>query len=132
MCNTLNINGRNYLPGSKLKYTASIGDLYGKWGMDGIHTARHEKINGNFWSSFKRAIIVVDGYYEKGHLIDSAHKLHIGVLYNELNEFVLLTTPSEGSIAMIHTRMPLIICSNKLWIEQGKVIQMAPIELLYE
>jgi putative SOS response-associated peptidase YedK len=121
MCGKLNIKGRVYVPGTRLPYTSYNGDMWGVWGIGNAYNARVENASTT-WKRLidNRGIILVEGFYEKDKYIHR-RPLALGLLYNEQDNFVILTRDSQPSIARIHPRMPLIIENDKIedWILHG-------------
>ncbi len=68
-----------------------------------------------------RGIIEVEGFYDGGQLFEADEKLHLGVVYNNLEEFAIVTVGSKGLIATVHHRMPLILTDDNLWMDKGLI-----------
>ncbi len=124
MCGRVNIGNHQYAHYSRFKHNTRTGLVEGTWGIGDAYNARLENISRT-WRELQnnRGIFVVDGFYEKNEYIHATNKtpLYLATLYNDRNDFVVVTRDSQHSIEFIHHRMPLLvpIDNPNQWINEG-------------
>lgn len=141
MCSNLRLSkSKSVVRGHRVPFIANL-DLGPKEGLFGLHNgliynARSEglKSNNSRWygESFKRGIVQIEGFHEGS--ADFKHKeekpMYAAILYNEKNEFLLMTEQSSGVVAMVHLRMPVLLdddrTSLKVWLDEGRIIHLKP------
>lgn len=133
MCGGLTNGGRGFRPGQMMAFNKKQGPAWGIWGMHkgGVYNARVEKLNSPYWAPLMklgwRGILEVDAFWDGGHEFTLPQgPWHIGVVYNDGDEFAIITMPSVGLVAPYHHRMPLIVTDDDLWISDGKLRDFDP------
>lgn len=130
MCGRLGVSGNIVVPGTVMQFSAGKrGQRIGVWGIPGantlIHNARFESLSG-YWARLKdnRGVLPVRTFIEpegpifglKGHSV-----INLAVIYNEHNNFAVVTENSRGAVAGIHPRMPVIVTDNDKWVTKGEL-----------
>jgi putative SOS response-associated peptidase YedK len=67
----------------------------------------------------RRAIAMIDGWWEHGRFIKTAHPVAVATIWQhtpEHNYFALVTQEANAQIATIHDRMPAIVDPDK-WLD---------------
>lgn len=127
MCGRLGVSGRIATPGTIMHFSIGKAKRMGIWGIKGhqgfVHNARIESLEG-YWRHIKdnRGILPVNSFIEPEGPVFSlkAHGvIGIAVIYDEHNNFAVVTQNSVGIVKSIHPRMPIVITNPKDWIEQG-------------
>lgn len=112
MC--VKLKGSKMSPGQIHAFLTRLGKASGIWGFnDGSqYNVRSESIP-TVWKkiSTNRGVLSVDSFWEKDarFVRDDQSNLYIGVLYNNVPEFAVITAPAQGIVVPFHHRMPLLI-----------------------
>ena len=141
MCSNLRLSkSKSVVKGHKVPFITNL-DLSPREGLFGlnnglIYNARSEGLRSNnskwYGESFKRGIVQIEGFHEGS--ADFVHKdnkpLYAAILYNNNDEFLLMTENSAGIVATIHLRMPVLLDDDrqslKRWIDEGTIIHLQP------
>jgi putative SOS response-associated peptidase YedK len=128
MCGRINIDKKIYYPGQRFYYNTHKGVVVGTWGIGQAYNARIENI-ATTWNKIQdnRGLLSVNGFYEKEEFVQpfyechklSSNKLLLATLYDDDNNFVIITRPAQSSMMKIHHRMPLLIDDGDKWLEHG-------------
>ena len=99
-------------PGDIFGFRTSTGIRSGTWGLynGGQANARYEKLD-TLYREYERGIIFVDSFWESGKefkRIDNKN-FKIGIVFNPIVEFAVITCPSNEVVIPVHHRMPLIL-----------------------
>ncbi len=75
--------------------------------------ARMESLDRPLYRGMKRCIVIANGFYEwkekrKYHISREDPYLYLAALYNDRDEFVILTGPAEETMKEIHERTPIL------------------------
>lgn len=115
-----------------------------KWGIEGFHgnlliNARYETIHQKPTFNrimHKRCIIIASGFYEwvkngnkkdKIYIQKDDHEMmFMAAIFNERNEFVILTDQSQNTMADIHDRTPLLLNLEEMkqWLHYGHRLEV--------
>ena len=115
-------------PGTIHSLITRHGKTAGLWGFENgsRYNARIESIP-LYWKdiSSNRGILQVDSFWEqdKEFISKNSNPLNIGVLYNDIGEFAIITTPADDLVKLYHHRMPLILSQKEadLFLEQPEI-----------
>lgn len=131
MCGRLNNYGRSFRPGAALIFSKHGKPTVGLWGFKNgeIYNARSERLLEGMWKPLmehnNRGIIEVRGFYEGPvfFFLENFRPMHLAVIYNEQNEFAIITEPAKGLVAKVHNRMPMIVPDDNAWVIASKIAQ---------
>lgn len=139
MCSNIRLSkSKSIKSGHEAKFKTTLGvEHNGVFGfMNGvIYNCRADKLSSNsskwYGDTLKRGIIDIISFYEGGADFASTDGvLHAAVLYNDKNEFALITENSTGVVAKYHSRMPLFIDDSVdamlAWFNEGRIIHLKP------
>lgn len=140
MCSNLKLSKSKHIkPADSSVYRfytgSSIGSKLGLFGFNrGIYYNAQSENMYTKWRnySYNRGYLEIVGFYEKGYefSLKDDEPMFVAILFNEKNEFCLLTENSEGPVAEVHNRMPVIIGNDPLlrdkWLKEGKIIHLNP------
>lgn len=114
-----NIKSNKATPGQALSYMTRSGKTNGIWGFGhgAQYNARLESLNGP-WKhiQYNCGIITVDSFWEKGQefIRKDGIALHLGVIYNNKQEFAIITMPAGIIVSPFHHRMPLQVEDSEM------------------
>jgi len=119
-------------PGKIQGYSTKYGNGAGVWGFNNgsQYNVRLESIN-TIWQKYKenRGILQVEYFMEKDKkfIHTEGKTLNLGVLYNDMGEFSVITTEVGETVKPYHHRMPLIITDEQcVSFLEGKTIVTLP------
>lgn len=145
MCSNLKLSKtKNIVAGDIAIYRAYTHELTttpksGVFGFNkGIVTNVRFETHDSKWReyAFNRGYIEIMGFHEKGYdfYAKDQRSLFVPLLYNDRDEFSILTEDSEGPVAFIHHRMPIILRDNMIacdkWLKEGKILHLDPYLLI--
>lgn len=116
-------------PGFTFSYHTSKGMKNGVWGFNKgeQYNARYERLNG-IWREYEKGILNVTSFWE-GDMEFKRLKnqvFSLGIIYNNHDEFAVLTCPANEIVKPHHHRMPLVIADDALneWLQSGTIKQL--------
>ena len=76
--------------------------------------ARMESLDRPIYRGMKRCVVIANGFYEwkekrKYHISKEDPYLYLAAIYNDKDEFVIITGPAEEEMKKIHERTPVIL-----------------------
>lgn len=92
---------------------------FNKWDKGLIINTRIESLDNQYYQNVKnnRCLIIASGYFEFKenkkyyHYLDKP--MYLAGIYNDNQEFTILTKPSSKNISHIHNRCPLVLDKNE-------------------
>ena len=113
MC--VKLKGNKMTLGVITAFLTRLGKASGTWGINNGHNynARFESLSV-IWKDYNRGILKVDSFWEKSkEFVRGDQKLFsIGLIYNKVPEFAVITNPATGIVKSVHHRMPLLIADG--------------------
>lgn len=127
MCGRLNIGGRSLRPGEYSLMIAREGHRKAKWGFNAgmQYNARLESLEPIWYpKKVHRGILEVNGFLEGNtqFWLKDKPEFDLAVIYNDKNEFAVITTESDPTVREVHNRMPLLIGDRDSWMRSGDII----------
>lgn len=106
----------------------------GRWGIGTLYNqaatynARLENLNGT-WKNYigNRGIVQLDGFYEGKNsffCLPNHTPLNVAVIYDNRDEFLIITQPAQLPVKLVHLRQPLILEDPELWIKERKIVRL--------
>lgn len=140
MCSNIRLTrSKSIKSGSPARFNVAYGvETNGLFGLNNgvLYNCRADKLSSNsskwYGSTLKRGIIDIIGFYEGStdFSLNEDRVMHAAILYNEKNEFMLITEDSTGIVAKYHNRMPVFIDDSvfamQAWFNEGIVTHLKP------
>jgi putative SOS response-associated peptidase YedK len=141
MCSNLRLSkSKSVVRGHRVPFITNLelGPREGLFGLNNglIYNARSEglKSSNSVWYDkvYKRGIVEIEGFHEGSadFIHEQRKSMYVAILYNDQNEFTVLTENSAGIVAMHHLRMPVLLdddkSSLKVWLDEGRIIHLKP------
>lgn len=131
MCGKAKHHNNIIIPGTSIEFRTSSGLITGKWGIsDGlVYNARSEKLNTTWanWSNKNRGILTLDSFFERSkEFVNNNSNLLVPIIFNNINEFAIITRDATDIVKPFHHRQPIILNSNNIedWLNDNKIVEM--------
>lgn len=139
MCSRL--GNKKLKPNNVFPYKSSSGTQYGLWGFNEgqVYNARAESLR-TVWKDKhdNRGVIFVESFWEGNTRFKRKdNKLFaMAVIYNDKDEFALVTAPANDVVKKYHHRMPLLLADDQVehWLskETNEVINFPEDQMIPE
>lgn len=127
MCGKLRIQKSILRPGMVARFITLAGQKIGRWGFSGgmTYNVRSEKLE-TYWLPLlqNRGVIEVDSFFDKGIEFNKRGSpvVRIPILYDNNQDFSVITKDAVGDVKTVHPRMPVVIEDTEAWLKEGKLI----------
>lgn len=144
MCGRLGVSGRLVVPGTTMQFSIGKSKRIGVWGTpfrasnvigEGYnYNARSENLHLPFWKNFPKRGVVYADYFIENKVCAFGYKsrepVGMGIIYNDNDEFMIVTQNACESVQHIHSRMPVIVTNYNanLWLEAAMI--MPPTDII--
>jgi putative SOS response-associated peptidase YedK len=127
MCGRLGVSGNIVVPGTVMQFSGGKGKRVGIWGIPDygklVHNARLESLS-RYWRRIRenRGILLVNSFIEpEGPIfgLKTRSIISLGVVYDDHNNFAIVTEDSYGPVKLVHHRMPIVVTNRDEWIMKG-------------